>query len=261
MTKKCYVDTAQGQTHVRLAGNQDSATAVVLLHPLAFDGDYFTTLLRELDGSCCYVIPDYPGFGESNKLGSAPSIEGFADVVQEVMQATSSSSEWAAIGFHTGCLVAAELSRRNESLIKKNILIDIPFFSPEQAAGMTAKMPRGEWPPADSAQLADLYDKTVPVRAAAFGAERAWDFFVSSVAATSNPADGFHGAFAYPAEQRFVEVSQATLAIATNSGLAAGTRRAASVLPNASLIEMPDVKGNVFELFAPVVAAAIRDFL
>lgn len=261
MVQKRYVDTAQGQTHVRLAGNPDASRAVIMLHPLAFDGDYFSTLLTELDDSHCYVIPDYPGFGQSDPTASTPTIEGFADVMHEVMLAIASAGNWTTLGFHTGCLVAAELSCRDTSLVAKNILIDVPFFSPEQAAAMVEKMPIGQWPPANSVQIAELYEKTVPDRAAAFGTDRAWDFFISSVAASCNPAAGFHGAFAYPAEQRFAAVSQATAVIATDSGLAAGTRRAATVLPNASLLELPHVKGHVFERFAPDVAAAVGRLL
>lgn len=114
-----------GALHVRQLA--DGETTLLCLHPAPFDGSYFEPLAAELDG-LNVLAPDYPGYGLSPALSQRPSIADYADAVAKALPDNAS----AALGFHTGCLVAAELSLRYPRRISGLILIDIPYFLGEE---------------------------------------------------------------------------------------------------------------------------------
>ena len=105
----------------------DGGPALLCLHPAPFDGSYFEPLAAEL-GDFLVLAPDYPGYGLSPPLPERPSIADYADAVATVLPDRPA----AALGFHTGCLVATELALRYSQHINHLVLIDVPYFVGEE---------------------------------------------------------------------------------------------------------------------------------
>ncbi|MEM7728885.1 MAG: hypothetical protein AAF311_06370 [Pseudomonadota bacterium] len=104
--------------------------ALVLLPPAPHDGSFYDPLLPHL-GAMMAVQVDYPGYGGSAAIPS-PSIPAYADALAPHLP----RRPWL-VGFHTGNLVAAELSRRID--VAGIVMIDVPFFDPATRRDYAAK--------------------------------------------------------------------------------------------------------------------------
>lgn len=263
MIKRQYADLRQGQLHYRTlaASVTPSHTPLVCLHPMPYTGAYFDTLLPLLNTGRDVHAPDYPGFGGSDKLTSTPAIEDYAEAIIEFIGAASIDTPVSLLGFHTGCLVIAEIALRRPDLLSKTIYIDIPLFTPEKARAMLDAMPDHLQLSSDLNCLRDHWEFDVGKRLDGVPLQRAFEIFVEHIRASSQPADGFRAAFRYPAMERFAGVNTEGLVIASQSGLLEPTREAAKLLPNVQLMELTEIKRHVLEEGAAEIANVVNDYL
>lgn len=213
-----------GQLHVctlPAAGN-DTHPPLLCLHPSPHSGAYFHTVMPMLNAGRAIIAPDYPGYGGSNPPAAEPSIEDYAHAMLDLLDALDITST-DVLGFHTGCLVGAEMALIDPARIRRLLLIDVPYFLGEERE--------------------DMYAKSVTLRAA----DRSrW---------------GFHAAFTYASDKRLPKLKTPTIVIATQSGLLDATLAAAAIIPHARLIDRPDITRPVFEASAHKIAAAIIEGL
>jgi len=117
------------------------APDLVLLHPLPQDGGFFSVIAPYLAAGRTVIAPDYPGYGKSDPLPGPPSIEDWAAAMLDTLEARSTDGPADLFGFHTGCLVAAEMSLRGPDLVRRIVMIDVPFFDDAGRADLLAR----EW--------------------------------------------------------------------------------------------------------------------
>ena len=117
-----------GSIHLDIYGE---GTPLVLLPPAPHTGQFFAPMLPHLDGFQTLLV-DYPGYGGSSPMPK-PSIEAYAGQVAPHLPENC----WL-MGFHTGNLVAAEVSKHAK--IAGIVMIDVPYFTPETRATYAAKM-------------------------------------------------------------------------------------------------------------------------
>ena len=215
--------TDTGKLHYRKleAAGRQAEPALICLHPAPHDGAYFSEVMPHLNAGRTVLAIDYPGYGKSDAPAAAPGIDVYAEAVIQLINALAKSgiSSVDLLGFHTGCLVAAETALRNPELVRRIVLIDVPFFDAAEQAG----------------KYAEAITKLPPE-------PELW---------------GFHAAFTYRCEERFSQLSCDTRIIATGSSLLEPTRRAAHSLPEARLVERTDITKPVFAAHAPSIAAEI----
>lgn len=255
--ERFYVHSRFGQVHARrlnAAGN-DSAPPLICLHPAPYSGLYFATIMPLLNENRCVIAPDYPGYGGSTPLVSPPSIEDYAISVIELIDALAIPGDQAVdlFGFHTGCLVAAEIALQEPSIARRLVLVDVPYFDAEARSGMHDKAAQ----PRKVAELSDLEKNwafNITNRLDAMPFDRAFDLFVEQLRPAALSHWGFHAAFTWPGEERLPQVTTETLVIATDSGLTEPTRSAAAILPNAELHARPDITRAVLEEGATIIA-------
>jgi pimeloyl-ACP methyl ester carboxylesterase len=248
-----------GQTHLRyLAANHDEIYSPLLcLHPAPYSGAWFTTVMPLLNEGRAIIAPDYPGYGGSTPTRSLPSVDDYALAMLDTLD-DMNVSRADVLGFHTGCLVGAELALRAETKIARLILVDIPFFTAEERTEMYAS---GVQPRAFSGGLSSLapeWDSKVAQRLEAMSFKRAFELFVESLQAGDRSHWGFHAAYTYPSDEKFPLVTTPLRVIATRSSLLEPTRRAARALPQAEFVERLDIKRAVFDEGATGIAAEIR---
>ena len=257
--KRAYADTSFGQIHLRrLAAREERAPPLVCLHPAPYSGLYFTTLAPKLNAGRTVIAPDYPGYGLSDAPQGRPTIADYAAAMLEVVGGAGPCD---VLGFHTGCLVAAEMALQDPAAIRKLILVDIPLFPPAERPGLRDRMARGIALTAELDCLAAAWDFSVAKRSDVIGLDRAYALFIEQARPGGRAGDAFNAAFSYAPEDRFPEIARPVAVIATQSGLLAGTREAAALTPGAYLIERLDVTGAVMEAGADAIAEEAEAFL
>jgi len=121
-----------GRVHWRTwsMGDNDSAP-LVCLHPMPHSGDFFADIAPLLASGRTVIAPDYPGYGDSDALEQAPTIGIYAEALIEALK-QNSFGPFDLFGFHTGCLVAVELSLEFPQDVGRLVLVDVPYFSAEK---------------------------------------------------------------------------------------------------------------------------------
>jgi len=230
---------------------------LLCLHPSPYGGIYFSTVMPMLNQGRIIVAPDYPGYGGSAPTESLPSIDDYALAMHGLLDAMNLTTV-DVLGFHTGCLVGAELALRAASRVRRLMLIDVPYFASTERRDVYTRAVTARKLNAEFECLAGEWDRAITQRLGSMSFERAFELFVEGLRSGNRSHWGFHAAFTYPAEDRLPNVTTPTRMIATQSGLLDATREAARVLPNAELTERLDIARAVFEEGARRIADEIE---
>ena len=257
--EKGYLPTSAGQVHVRTlaaAGGERSPT-LVCLHPSPYSGRYFETVMPLLNDGRRIVAPDYPGYGGSYPLSELPSIEDYA---QAMVDSVFNESEDAVdvLGFHSGCLVAAEIALRLPQRVRRLLLIDAPYFDRDTQQKFYDQVATPLALTRDAQCLSKAWDFNVASREDIVPLDRALAMFVDQLNSGTKDYYCFHAAFTYDCIARFPQIKVPTTVIATQSPLATATRAASEAIDSASLIEEPSIETSVFEQGAKTIAEHIR---
>ncbi len=253
-----------GQIHARRlnADISNNEPTLICLHPAPYSGLYFTTVMPLLNENRCVIAPDYPGFGSSTATANPPTISDYAVSIIELIDALAIPGDQAVdlLGFHTGCLVAAEIALQEPSLTRRLVLVDIPYFETGERNDMYAKaaQPRNL---TDQANLEDNWNFNITSRLETMSFDRAFDLFVEQLRPGALSHWGFHAAFSWPADERLPKVAPETLIIATDSSLSEATQNAAEIMPDAEFRNRPGIKSAVFESSAQIIADEAIDWL
>ena len=260
MIKKHYIDMQFGQLHARTlrAGEAGDRWPLVLLHPMPYSSLYFTTIMPLMNDHRTIVAIDYPGCGGSDPLDTVPTIEAYAQATLHALNGLGIDGSCDFLGFHTGCLVAAEIAAREPSRTGVSILVDIPFFDEEQRRSLIDSQASHKLITEELDCLQKHWDSDVKSRVGNVPIERAFDIFADHMIAQGDGADGFKAAFNYDAEKALAAIKTPTLILATKSGLYDGTLAASKIVNDCELIEMPEITKMAFELGAERIAKVIN---
>lgn len=258
--EKHYVSTSAGQIHLRRinAGSRD-ALPLVCLHPAPYSSLYFTTVMPLLGRDV--IAPDYPGYGGSSRLPEAPSIGDYASVMLECIDALELDGKVDLFGFHSGCLVAAEMSIEAPDRFHRIALCDIPFFDADMQADLIGKLAHQIDLSTELDCLERSWDLGVRRRADVMGLNRAFDLYVEQLRSVPNDHEAFVAAFSYDCETRFRMIDRPVTVIATGATLRDATLKAQEAIPGSKLIDAEGVTMPVFERATERMAEAIIDAL
>jgi len=225
---------------------------LICLPPAPHSSLYFEPLYDAL-GKHPIKGVSYPGYGGSRRLEELPSIDAYAESILSICGNASVDL----MGFHTGCLVAIALGELLADRLRHTIMIDVPFFDSETRKSYAAKLPAEGLPiPVEAS-----FEKTVNNRSPVQSEDRAFTLWVETLRAGRYQADAFRAAFAFDCEERFAGFKQPVNILATTSGLLEPSRRAAQVLPNAELKELPIITAPVFDGHAATVADTLMTII
>jgi len=115
-----------------------AAADLILLHPLPHDGAFFNVIAPYLAAGRTVIAPDYPGYGKSDALGCAPTIEIYAQAMIDMVRARDTHGRVDLFGFHTGCLVATEMSLKYPTEIHRLVQVDVPYFKAKKRKKLLA---------------------------------------------------------------------------------------------------------------------------
>lgn len=259
--QKTYVDTDFGQIHCRISNavDQTQHNNILCLQPMPFSGLFYDTITPNLSSSHSVISPDYPGYGASDQIDEI-SIEIWAESMAATVKALGIEGGCDVIGFHTGCLVATELSLRYPALVKHLLLVDVPYFNATDRAEMLAN---NSAPPEFSEDvncIAASWKMNVGSKLGRIPTNRALAMLAEHLRTGENANRGYAAAFRYDADQ-LQKITHDTLVIASDSGLFAPSQQAAKLIKNCELCERKDIKAPAFEVYAQELADEILDYL
>jgi pimeloyl-ACP methyl ester carboxylesterase len=208
---RAFADLSIGQVHYASCGDT-AAPAVLLLHQTPRSWLEYREVLPLLGTRYRAIAIDTPGFGDSAPLRGPASIEGWAAVAVELLDALSIAHAHV-VGHHTGGVIALHLAAAHAPRVASLVLSSTPF------TGEAFRRARRERPPIDAVEpsgdgshLAALWQR----RQSFYPPGRAdlLEAFVRDALKVSGDVEGGHRAVAsYRMEDHIGRVTQPTLLI------------------------------------------------
>ena len=242
-------------------GAEAAQRILLCLHPAPFSGAFFETVMPLLASQRRVIAPDYPGYGASTAPSAEPDIAAYARSMLALAGRLAPDSAVDILGFHTGCLVGAEMALQAPGQVGQLVLVDVPYFVGEQqekmlqAAGQPLQLDGG------TDAITALWHKSVTAKLDAVPLERAVGLLAEQLRVASRGHLAFRAAFSYPCVERMALVAVPTHVIATQSALREATLACALQVPGAVLEERPDITRAVFEEGAAAIAGSINTVL
>jgi len=260
--KRNYIDGPFGQIHIYQWGDDEKKPALVCLPPAPFSSNAYATIAPLLATKRKVIAVDYPGYGNSDACPHTPMISDYAQavaaVIADFVHSSGQHHSCDLVGFHTGCLVAAETSLQFAHQVRKLILVDVPFFSTEKQAQLLPVMAKAVEIEQDLEMLRKPWDFCISKKLEHMSLERAYDIFVDHIATGKNTNAAFNAAFQYPCEERFAQITHPTDIIASSAGgLYDSTLAAAKAIEHSALVEHTEITAAVLEKGAPTIANTI----
>lgn len=265
--KRRYVDLEWGQMHLLSAiPTQASITApVVCFAPTPYSGNYYRLLMQALGQDRVVLAPDYPGLGQSDRPDRDLDIAAHADIMADMLIAAGWGPEANgpvdACGYHTGAFIATELALRHPNLVRRVVLIGIPFYEGNERSERYQNLSSVKPLPDSFAALGQDWIFAVDNRATGVALDRGYLNFLESAAAWQNKSRMYAAVFQYPAEQRAPLLQHPTLVLNPHGSLKEPTRAFAALLANSVLVELPGLKYGIFDTAPDVIAGESRTFL
>ena len=255
--RRAYVDAGWGQVHYR-----DSGTGPVLacLHATAYSGRSLAPLMPHLPGRRVVAL-DTPGYGGSDGPGEPVPFEAYATALADALQHISPGAPVDLFGYHTGALIATEIAVQRPGLVRRIVLMGVPFFLGEEHAVWHRKLVHRTELTGSFDQFRSRWSYLVTNRAAGVTLRRGFDNFVDELAVYPREWWAHEALFQYQPQSRLPLVQCPVLVINPVTPLADASRAAAAVIPGAVLREMPDVPEAPFDTEAAKMAEAIAAFL
>jgi pimeloyl-ACP methyl ester carboxylesterase len=259
--RRAFADLSIGQVHYASCGDT-SLPPVLLLHQTPRSWLEYRDVLPLIGGRHRVVAMDTPGFGDSAPLIGPASIEGWAAVAAELLEALGIARA-SVVGHHTGGVIALELAAAHPDRVSALVLSSTPF------TGAAFRRARAERPPIDAVEgssdgshLAALWQR----RQRFYPRERPelLEAFVRDALKTRGDVEAGHRAVAcYRMEDRIGRVTQPTLVIraAADPFAAPHAGELCERLPQAKRIEIEGGMVPLPDQLPEAFAKAVLDFL
>lgn len=250
-----------GQVHYAEAGASD-ADVVLLLHQSPRSWLEYRAVLPLLGARYRAIAMDTAGYGDSSPLSGAASIEGWAAVAVQLLDALSIPRAHV-VGHHTGGVIAVELAASFSSRVRSLMLSSTPFTGAAFRQARAGSAPIDEVAPtADGSHLAALWRK----RQAFYPAHRPdllEAFVLDALKVGDRLEEGHRAVAAYRMEDRINDIHQPTL-ILRAAGDPFAAPHAAELreqIRHAFLVEIADGMVPLPDQLPDAFARAVLDFI
>ena len=259
--KRAYGEHANGQMHFRIAQPKAAKhNPLVCLHMSPSSGRIYDILLREMGLDRIAIAPDTPGFGESDPPDNPPEIADFARANFSLLDQLGITEPVDVMGYHTGSLTAMEMARQQPERIRRLVLVSAAMFTEKEFAEMKvefAPQPLHE----DGQHLVDLWQELRLWRDPAQSLEATQWNFAEQLRGGQTAWWGHRAAFNYPREDVLPKLSLPILILNPEDDLYEYTKRAASLLQNGRVHNLPGWSHGFLDIHTTEVAKLLRNFL
>ena len=268
--KRGYTECRFGQLHF-IRGVPKSTPIekppLVLLHQNPSSSVEYEPLIREMAKDREVVAFDTPGNGMSDWPPEPMDIAGYAQAFSDGIESLSLGGivPLDLFGFHTGSFLAAELAIARPDKIARLAMSGIPYRTPEERQERLDKIearPRLTEDGKDiMGQLERLWTFVVSERDQRVPLERAAEVFVEKAKPLDRYWWPYRGVWTYDVAQRFPLITQPTLIVQPHENLLEYSKQAAAFINDVRMVELPDLRRDVFDVGADQIAAKLRHFL
>ena len=255
--RRAYVDAGWGQVHYRESG---TGPTLACLHATAYSGRSLTPLMPHVP-SRRVVVVDTPGYGGSDGPPAPVAFEAYATAMADALERISPDAPVDLFGYHTGALIATELAAQRPALVRRMVLMGVPFFAGPARQAWRRKLVHPTQLTDDFEQFRGRWDYFVTDRADGVSLARGFENFVDELYVYPREWWAHAALFDYEAAARLPLIECPVLVLNPVTPLAEFSRAAAAAIPGALIREMPAVPAAPFDTAAQAVADAIEDFL
>ena len=265
--ERSYVTHEWGQIHVLTSqpAAPGDATPLVCFAPNPYSGNYYRLFMKQLGSDRTMMALDYPGIGQSDNYPGELDMSTLADIMADSLTSLgwgpNGNGPVDLCGYHTGTMLASELAVKYPALVRRMVLMGIPYYD---AAGRQERFDRlGQvkpWPESFAAVAQD-WIFAVEMRNENVSLERAFGNYLESAGAWQGKARIYGAVFQYPAEERAPLITQPTLILNPHGNLKEPSREYAEMIDGATIIELPELKYGIFDVAPDVLASHARPFL
>jgi pimeloyl-ACP methyl ester carboxylesterase len=262
-----YVEGRFGQIHIRSIhpDRRSGRTPVMCFHPNPLSSDFYGDFMLELGRDREMFAMDTPGYGNSARPPAPPSMADLAGSAADALDRLGFGRRGRGpvdlVGYHTGCLIAVELAVTRPDLVRRLVLPGIPFYTAVERPAQLSKYSHDLDVREDGSHLAGVWKFWVTDRERGVALDRAAAHVADQLRAEPYSWWAYNAVFSYAAETRFPLVRQPVIVPNSRAGLFERSKAAAALMPNARVIDLPDLRNGIFDLAAPQLAGIARDFL
>ncbi len=265
--RKGYANSSIGQMHYRYvdAVNESGKTPLVFFHPNPFSSLYFNYALEELGRDRRTIAFDTPGYGESARPSKPATIEEIAAVMAEALEDMGYGGERGKVdvtGFHTGAYTASELAAARPDLVRRVVLSGVPFWEGDELEEYRRELLVDKPLTEDGAHATYEWNRWVGRRNPLMSLERAYELFTSAVKSGRYIWWAYYGVIEYNARPRFPKIEAPVLLInPAGESLAGPTRAVLPLLANGTLLEVPELPHQIYDIAVEPMGKIYREFL
>jgi pimeloyl-ACP methyl ester carboxylesterase len=260
--RRAFADLPHGQVHYASCGKAD-ARAVLLLHQTPRSWTEYRAVLPLMGRHFRAIAMDTAGFGDSAPLPEAASIEGWARVAVQLLDALHIRQAHV-VGHHTGGVIAVELAATHGERVRSLVLSSTPYTNE------AFRIARAQRPPIDAVEHAPDGDHLTALwrkRQGFYPAGRPdlLQAFVADALKTSGDVEGGHRAVAgYRMEDRVERLAGRPMLLvhAPDDPFASPhTAEWREQLPHAHMAEISGGMVPLPDQYPEAFAAAVTTFL
>lgn len=267
LTRGVYADASTGQVHFQVSTPSEKAnkTPFVIFHPNPYSGLYFSYLLEELGQDRAALAPDTPGYGNSTKAKAPLTMSELGEVMAVALEnlgyGQNGKGKVDVSGYHTGAYIATELAAARPDLVRRVVLIGVPFWQGEALEKQRVELMKPKPIDEAGALVEEKWRFAITGRNPLIPLDRAFDLFVESLQSGSDVTWAYNAVLGFDAEARFKDITQPVLLLNTHGGLREETRAVLPHLKNGRIVEEPGLTHGIFDVGAPVLGKHLRSFL
>lgn len=256
---RAFVDTPDGQIHVRMSGPRDSdLTPLILLHQSPASSLTYNEILPLFGQDRWTIAIDTPGFGESFRPKHPPAIADYADWIVAAATALGIVC-FDLLGLFTGAGIASEIAARHAVRVRRLVLAGPPLFTPEQQAGFVDQA----WPVRqrpDGSHLIQEWRRVMDRPMPGVSFERRCDAFNEYYRGGDNAIWGEQAIAVYPLRETLPRIP-APIFVIEPQGIHGDCAGAAALLPTARFTRIAYPGYAMMQAIPENVAECVTAFL
>lgn len=264
--RRSYVDGPWGQVHLRVAGRARDRRPLLLLHPTPKSGWIWESLMPVLGADRIVVAPDMPGYGASDPPPGPVPIEALAQMMLELLETLVAAGTLPArpvdvMGYHTGSVIAAVMSRLAPERIGRLVLVSLAAYPAEVRAEKLARLAGWLGPKDDGSHLAAMWALVGSLSDSR--ADTVWRHasLTENLRSGAHAPWGYYSVFGHDLPATLDSLTHRVLILNPEDDLWQPTRDHAHRVCHGEYVELPGVGHGLFDFDRDRIADLVRTFL
>lgn len=260
--KRRFVDSPEGQLHVRVKDPAEAATAPPLycIHQSPSSSVAMQAVVADIGEDRPCAAGDTPGFGESDPPRSPPEISDYAASHGAIIDALGWTGPIDVFGFFTGSKIAIALALARPEHVRRLILFGAPLYTDEdlEAERTTYKPDQYDW---DMDHLQKWWAHLKKGAPQPYPLGLFTRHFAEIQRGGPQSWWGHRAAFNVDLREWLPKVTQPTLVLCTADPQGEKSRGAADLLQNGKSMEVPHMGQGLLDLHTEEICKVFRAFL